>query len=232
MEKQKIILLFSDLEGTILRESDSNYDPEAMYKFLSQIDRMQKLTGAKVNMHLVSPVYRHQMEEVMAKMDKSIASYNVQHNKSNILSVQGGAAYPESMIEEEFLGDRIVALRRPIDSREFDTARYGKAHYVRSWCDVYKDSEYKELIMAIYCGNGRNDLAAMDYIRKMRGGFVVCPKNSRTEAKQKAAFVSEKTDLFGISEGIENINNQIEKRLSPEKVEENKNNSYPEGPNE
>ena len=38
MEKQKTILLFSDLEGTILREGDSKIDLEAMYNFLSQID--------------------------------------------------------------------------------------------------------------------------------------------------------------------------------------------------
>ena len=83
MEKQKTILLFSDLEGTILREGDSKIDLEAMYNFLSQIDKMQKLTGAKVNIHLVSPVFREQMEDVMYRMDKSIAIYNIEHKKDN-----------------------------------------------------------------------------------------------------------------------------------------------------
>ena len=232
MKKQKTILLFSDLEGTILREEDSKINPEAMYNFLSQIDKMQKLTGASVNIHLVSPVYREQMEDVMDKIDKSIANYNIEHRKSNILRVQAGAAYPDSMIGDEFLGDRIVPLKRPINSRDFDTARYGKSYYVRTWCDMYKDNEYKNLIMAIYCGNGRNDLDAMKYIRNRKDGFVVCPQNSRQQAKAIANFVSKKTDLFGISEGIGNINKEIEKRVYPERNKEEKKNTLPEGPEE
>lgn len=230
MEKQKTILLFSDLEGTILREGDSKIDLEAMYNFLSQIDKMQKLTGAKVNIHLVSPVFREQMEDVMYRMDKSIAIYNIEHKKSNILRVQAGAAYPDSLIGDEFLGDRIVPLKRPINSRDFDTARYGKSYYVRTWCDMYKDNAYDNLIMAIYCGNGRNDLDAMKYIKNRKDGFVVCPRNSRQQAKAIATFVSERTDLFGVSEGLENINKEIEKRVHPEKDVEDKKSTLPEGP--
>ena len=64
MKKRKVILLFSDLEGTILRESDGNFDPETMYGFLSQLHKLQLLTGADVHMHLVSPVFQKQMQEV------------------------------------------------------------------------------------------------------------------------------------------------------------------------
>ncbi len=45
MEKRKIILLFLDLEGTILREEDGLYDDEEMYHFLEQIDKLQKNTN-------------------------------------------------------------------------------------------------------------------------------------------------------------------------------------------
>jgi len=62
---RKKILMFFDLEGTILRESDGQYDNEAMYNFLAQISRLQELTDAEVNLHLVSPVYQKQMEEIM-----------------------------------------------------------------------------------------------------------------------------------------------------------------------
>lgn len=218
MEKEKIILLFSDLEGTILREADGEYDDESMYNFLSQIDRLQQLTGASVNMHLVSPVYKEMMEKIMNRIDRNISSYNMIHKSSRrIPFIEGGTSSPETdMFGEDFLGDRIVPLKKPIDSREFDSSRYGKANYVRTWCSVYDENESNDLIMRIYCGNGRNDLAAMDYIKNQKGGFVVCPDNSRTLAKEKASYVSSKLDLRGITEGIESINKEIEKRTLPQ----------------
>lgn len=221
MEKEKVILLFSDLEGTILREADGKYDDEAMYNFLSQIDRLQQLTNASVNIHLVSPVYKEMMEMIMDGIDKNIGSYNVIHrNNRRIPFIEGGTSTPETeMMSGEFLGDRILPLKKPIDARQFDSSRYGKANYVRTWCGVYDDSESKDLIMRIYCGNGQNDLSAMDYVKSQRGGFVVCPDNSRKLAKQKANYVSSKTDLQGITEGIANINREIEKRVQPQNKE-------------
>ena len=71
------------------------------------------------------------------------------------------------------------------------------------------------LLTAIYCGNGQNDLSAIQYIKEKKG-FIVCPKNSRTMAKQKADFVSNRTDLLGIAEGIEKINEKIAKRVDPQ----------------
>lgn len=214
MRKDKKILLFSDLEGTILRESDGEYDKEAMYNFLAQIDRLQQLTGAEVHIHLVSPIYRKQMEEMMDKVDDDIVRYNILHrDHDRIPMIESGTFTPERGIyEPEFSGDRAMPLKMPIDSTQFDTSRYGKANYVQQWCKMYKDSE--SLLMAIYCGNGQNDLSAMQYIKQIKG-FIVCPSNSRKLAKQKADFVSEKTDLPGITEGIENINKEIEKRIFP-----------------
>ena len=40
---EKIILLYSDLEGTILRESDRKYDDTDMYKFLGELSKLQEL---------------------------------------------------------------------------------------------------------------------------------------------------------------------------------------------
>lgn len=61
MEDKKVILLFSDLEGTILNEKEGRYAEEDMYGFLEQIERMQSITGAEVHIHLVSPVFEKQM---------------------------------------------------------------------------------------------------------------------------------------------------------------------------
>lgn len=221
MEKKKIVLLFSDLEGTILREEDGEYNDEEMYHFLEQIDKLQKNTNAQVKIHLVSPVYKNAMEMIMNKIDTNIQSYNHIHSGNlRIREIEGAACYPEEGIQsEEFEGDRIVPLKRPIDMNNFDTARYGKAHYVRNWYEAYEEDMYTDIVMCIYCGNGRNDLAAIDYVNSRKNGFAICPKNSRKEAKKKAFHVSEKTDLQGITEGICAINERIEKRS----IEEDKN---------
>ena len=79
MRRDKKILLFSDLEGTILREEDGKYDDEAMYNFLVQIDRLQQLTEAEVNLHLVSPIYQKQMEEIIDRIERRIVRYNLLH---------------------------------------------------------------------------------------------------------------------------------------------------------
>lgn len=214
MEKKKIVLLFLDLEGTILREEDGLYDDEEMYYFLEQIDKLQKNTNAQVKIHLVSPVYKDVMEKIMYKIDMNIHSYNrIHRGNAYIKEIEGAACYPEEeMQSEEFEGDRIVPLKRPINSQDFDTARYGKAHYVRNWYEAYDENVYTDIGMCIYCGNGRNDIAAIDYVNSRKNGFAVCPNNSRTDAKKRAFFVSEKTDLLGITEGIGAINERIEKR--------------------
>lgn len=36
----KTILIFSDLEGTILREEDGQYDENEMQEFIAQVDKM------------------------------------------------------------------------------------------------------------------------------------------------------------------------------------------------
>lgn len=73
---EKIILLYSDLEGTILRESDSKYDDTDMYNFLKQLSKLQELMDAKVRMHIVSPVSQNQMTDILEKLDKSFTSFN------------------------------------------------------------------------------------------------------------------------------------------------------------
>lgn len=214
MGKKKVILLFLDLEGTILREVDGEYDDQEMYCFLEQIDRLQKNTNAQVNMHIVSPVYQDVMEIIVDKIDRNIHSYNRIHfGKSDLKEIEGAACYPEEhMHSEEFEGDKIVWLKRPTNMNDFDTAKYGKARYVRNWYEAYEDSRSAETVMCIYCGNGRNDIAAINYVNAQTNGFAVCPKNSRTEAKKRAFFVSDKEDLPGITEGIGTINERIEKR--------------------
>lgn len=215
MKKDKTILLFSDLEGTILKENDGDYSAEDMYAFLVQIDKLQQLTGANVHLHLVSPFYKKDMEKIMDRIDREIVKYNRLHpDHDDIPDIESATYSPENHVtQKDFLEDRLVPLKKPISSNEIDTSAYGKSSYVRTWCDTY--NSMGRLMMAIYCGNDFNDLDAMEWVRKQKSGFVVCPANSRPEAKAKAVHASEKTDLRGITEGIMKINEKIAQRVAP-----------------
>lgn len=222
-EKQKIIILYSDLEGTILRESDGEYDDADMYDFLSQLDKLQQLTGATVQMHIVSPIDQKAMTEILDKLDSSFSAYRRLQKGRKLNFINGAAAYPlddrtlMSMGTKHFkIDSRIIDLRKPISADDKNPAGTGKFGYVKEWSTQIKQRDDKEVIMQIYCGNGRNDLFAMDFINSQKNGFVVCPSNTRTAAKAKTQFVSNKTDLPGITEGITRINMEIEKRTNPE----------------
>lgn len=214
MKKQRNILLFLDLEGTILRETDGEYDPEAMYQFLGQLDNLQSLTDAHVNLHLVSPVYKKQMEDIIDRIDRDITRYNKLHPEhDDIPEIECGSFTPNiGMPSEELFGDKTIALKMPVDSRQIDTSIYGKANYVKQWCEIYQEGN--KLFMIIYGGNGVNDLSAMSYVKEQKSGFVLCPSNSRPQAQSKADFVSKKRNLPGITEGIQYINRKIERRAS------------------
>ena len=215
MRKDKAILIFSDLEGTILRENDGYYSSEDMYAFLAQIDKLQQLTGAEVHLHLVSPIYRDDMQKIMDQIDREITKYNRLHREhDDIPDIESATYTPERhIIQTDFLEDRLVPLKKPINAKEYDTSSYGKSTYVKTWCDTY--NSMNQLLMAIYCGNDFNDLAAMELVRRQKYGFVVCPANSKPSVKEKAIHSSDKTDLQGITDGIKAINEKISQRVAP-----------------
>ena len=217
MKKEKTILIFSDLEGTILRENDGDYSTKDMQNFLFQLDMLQQLTDANVHLHLVSPIYKKNMEILMNRIDYDIIRYNrtnITHD--DIPEIESATYTPETnIIQEDFLEDRLVPLKKTRSSKVIDTSAYGKLSYVKSWCEYY-DSKDK-LIMAIYCGNDFNDIDAMEFIRRQKCGCVICPSNSKPEASQKAAYVSDKTDLKGITDGILLINERIAQRVLPKR---------------
>ncbi len=225
-KKQKIIILYSDLEGTILRESDREYDDADMYDFLSQLDKLQQLTDATIKMHIVSPVDQIEMTKRLGQLDSSITNYRNLHKGHKLSLVDSAAAYPvddrifKTMGAKHYQIDhRILELKKPISANDKNPAGTGKFEYVQTMSTTMQNRDDKEVIMQIYCGNGRNDLLAMDFINKQKNGFVVCPSNTRTAAKEKTQFVSKKTDLPGITEGIARINMEIEKRTNPEQFQ-------------
>lgn len=230
--KDKIILVFSDLEGTIIGESNGVYDEERMKLFLEELVNLQVVTGAEVKLHLVSPVYRRDMERILKQLDRSILRFNAkQHSKSktdtNLLlsTVQGAAAYPEETVNDFFVSaferhssdHRIADLKMPIGKRDLALGASGKEDYVRDWCESAR--RRGNLLFSIYMGNGNNDLAAIRYLRSKPDTLVISPANSILEVKNNSYFSSDKEELEGITEGIVAIREEIEKRIASKKQE-------------
>ena len=221
---EKIILIYSDLEGTILREEDGKFDEGEMHEFLAQIDRLQQQTNARVQIHLVSPIDETFMNMILKEMDREIRRYNQHITDPHQILVQGiesAAAYPmEDFSGMTFQGanyigridKRIMQLEKPNDKKDANPAGFGKEKYVKGMTEYIKENPYQEILMSIYCGNGMNDLLAMNYIRAQKSGIIICPKNSRQKVKEMAHHVSEEEDLPGITDGIKWVNEQIRKR--------------------
>ena len=221
---EKIVLIYSDLEGTILREEDGKFDKGEMHEFLSQIDILQQQTNARVQIHLVSPIDETFMNMILKEIDKEVSEYNrnsTDPQHTVVQRIESAAAYPmEDFSGTTFQGanyigridKRIMQLEKPNDKKDANPAGYGKEKYVKEMTEYIRENPYQEILMSIYCGNGINDLLAMNYIKTQKNGFIICPKNSRQKVKEMAHHVSEQEDLPGITDGIEWVNEQIRKR--------------------
>ena len=75
-------IIFSDLEGTLLREKDRSYSDEDMFNFLQSLNLFTKLTDSILQIHLVSPISGDSMNKYMTKIDKNIRSFNKITNSS------------------------------------------------------------------------------------------------------------------------------------------------------
>ena len=60
----------------------------------------------------------------------------------------------------------------------------------------------------------------MDYIKRRKDGFVICPKNSHKDVKKIADYISEKEEALGVADGVDYIIKQIEKRKQRINIDE------------
>lgn len=212
MDDKKEIMVFFDLEGTIIEEELGQVNNDKINEILVSISIMEELTGCKVNIHIVSPVFMHIMEEVVDKFDHTIIRYNRKNGK-NLKEIQSAVAYPETKyIQENYLYDKIIPMKISPTADSGEKDRQGKFDYVRNWIETMKD----KTAFSIYGGNGFNDMKAMEYVKRNRG-FVICPENSYEGVKKIADYVSDKHAADGIKEGLDFINEQIEMRKQKEK---------------
>ena len=69
MNNNKVILMFCDLEGTLLNEKNGTLDARKLFRFFDQINKIQQTTKSTVYMHLLSPIPLDIMEKVLDKLD-------------------------------------------------------------------------------------------------------------------------------------------------------------------
>ena len=198
------IFYFTDLEGTILREEDGKFDKEEFKKLLEQLAKLQESLNATVKINIVSPIYMDQMKMLVDLFDNQIAEFNKTSSTDRLEQINSAVAFPKETYSG---GDYTYDVIEPFPGRILDGGERGKEVYVRNWMEAYPDAK-----LYIYAGNGRNDILAMKRVKANPKGFVICPKNSRTEVKEIAHFVSNKEDLEGVIDGLEKINGAVRQR--------------------
>ena len=200
----KAILMFCDLEGTLLNEKNVTLDARKLFRFFDQINKIQQTTKSTVYLHLLSPIPLNIMNEVLDKLDTYIAKYN-REKRTFIRDIQGAtASYPAGISQEENTYDRIAPFPERATKDAYDIAAQGKLEYVEKWIRGINNLDF-----CIYAGNGRNDFRAIDYIRKNSRGYSICPDNSRKTVKKIATFTSESTDIEGIIDGLDRLNQYL-----------------------
>lgn len=200
----KAILMFCDLEGTLLNEKNGTLDARKLFRFFDQINKIQQTTKSTVYLHLLSPIPLNIMNEVLDKLDTYIAKYN-REKRTFIRDIQGAtASYPAGISQEENTYDRIAPFPERTTKDAYDIAAQGKLEYVEKWIRGISNLDF-----CIYAGNGRNDFKAIDYIRKNSRGYSICPDNSRKTVKKIATFTSESTDIEGIIDGLDRLNQYL-----------------------
>jgi hypothetical protein len=200
----KAILMFCDLEGTLLNEKNGTLDARKLFRFFDQINKIQQTTKSTVYLHLLSPIPLNIMNEVLDKLDTYIAKYN-REKRTFIRDIQGAtASYPAGISQEENTYDRIAPFPERATKDAYDIAAQGKLEYVEKWIRGINNLDF-----CIYAGNGRNDFRAIDYIRKNSRGYSICPENSRKAVKKIATFTSESTDIEGIIDGLDRLNQYL-----------------------
>lgn len=200
----KAILMFCDLEGTLLNEKNGTLDARKLFRFFDQINKIQQTTKSTVYMHLLSPIPLDIMEKVLDKLDTYIAKYN-REKRTFIRDIQGAtASYPAGISQEENTYDRIAPFPERATKDAYDIAAQGKLEYVEKWIRGINNLDF-----CIYAGNGRNDFRAIDYIRKNSRGYSICPENSRRTVKSIVNFTSTNPDIEGVIDGLNNLNNLL-----------------------
>ena len=192
--KKDISVVFSDLEGTLLREEDGDFDPQQFQSLIGKIHTFLSQTSTELKFVIVSPIESKYMVPLLDKLDDEFHAFNKEHNTRYKIDV--AACYKESDTMDN-LPNNILPI---LDDRA------GKKRVV----DYLTDSlGYRFNIMnTIYMGNGRNDVDSIDFLRSKYKdhAFTICPQNSRNKLKANPKnYIGEETDLSGLNNGFDKL---------------------------
>lgn len=206
------IIIFTDLEGTILRDIDGEYDEKEMFQLLQQINRLEKLEGATAQIHILSPMTVDQMKYILGEFDETFNKYN--KTSGNYVSyVKSAIAFQDNYTDWRNISNRILLVKH----RNINQYGEEKLSYVESYMKSHEGDDIKKII---YMGNGANDVMAMQKV-KSNNGIVICPYNSTDEVKKIATYKSDKEDLRGLIEDFSQLCQEIEKRRVHSSPDEN-----------
>lgn len=197
------IVIFTDLEGTILREIDGKYDETEMFQFLRQINRLEKLEDATAQIHILSPMTVDQMKYILDELDEAFAKYN--KTSGNYVSyIKSAIAIQDNYTDWRNIPNRMLLVKYK------NLNQYGeeKLSYVESYMKAHEGDDIKKII---YMGNGANDVMAMQKV-KSNNGIVICPYNSTDEVKKIATYKSNEEDLRGLVDGFSKLCQEVEKQ--------------------
>lgn len=197
------IVIFTDLEGTILRDIDGKYDETEMFQFLRQINRLEKLEDATAQIHILSPMTVDQMKYILDELDEAFAKYN--KTSGNYVSyIKSAIAIQDNYTDWRNIPNRMLLVKYK------NLNQYGeeKLSYVESYMKAHEGDDIKKII---YMGNGANDVMAMQKV-KSNNGIVICPYNSTDEVKKIATYKSNEEDLRGLVDGFSKLCQEVEKQ--------------------
>lgn len=223
LEKKNVTVIFSDLEGSILEEDKSipeSFSNRKFTKLLEQFHEYEKITHSEIQLHILSPIERNSMLEVLELTDASVLDFNISHasefNEEGITPILPvvqaviSQNYTEQNLkDEDFLREkresgRILYLDEQLDYLSIGDTASGKGNYVSSLMR-FKDADSRANYKYIYFGNGRNDIMGFRLVNA-KGGYTICPANSRKKLQAIASYVSKETDCLGFVDGMAYIN--------------------------
>ena len=210
---KNVILYFTDLEGTMLREKDGQYDREELYKLFGQLSDLQNSLQADVKINIVSPIFMEQMKKLVSHFNLEIARYNRSNPSSRLDEINAAMASLDS--NQYFDPNYTYDVIEPFPRIAEDGGERGKMQHVSNWMDIFPNAK-----LYIYAGNGRNDILAMRKVLSSPRGAVICPTNSRTQVKEIATFVSDKEEMEGIIEGLSRLNERVRTRQTGKDVDD------------
>lgn len=195
--KRKTIF-FMDLEGTLVEDGTFHLDEMDFIEFLIQFSKIEEMTNSKISLNLVSPVNMQDMIQVKDRMNFNIEKFNRQHHK-NLQEVESAACYVEN--GESYKDARIV----PLSSKGERASKY---LFVKPWYELLK--EKYDIINCFYIGDGVNDYDAMQFVKDLPNGKVICPENANEKVKSVADYVGKGQRLKGVIQAMEQMRRQKE----------------------